>query len=44
MARDQTPGLPLGTQTLLRGMAIIEAVAEGATHPVAYWRPHRLYP
>ena len=30
MARDQTPGLPLGTQTLLRGMAIIEAVAEGA--------------
>jgi DNA-binding IclR family transcriptional regulator len=30
MAQDQTPGLPLGTQTLLRGMAIIEAVAEGA--------------
>jgi len=30
MAREQTPGLPLGTQTLLRGMAIIEAVAGGA--------------
>ncbi len=30
MARDQAPAPPLGTQTLLRGMAVIEAVAEGA--------------
>jgi DNA-binding IclR family transcriptional regulator len=30
MARDQTAEFPLGTQTLLRGMAVIDAVAEGA--------------